>query len=247
MLFAPSDLACFVLVLARTSGAMAALPGIGEEGVPPRVRVAMAIALAVFLSPLVADSLAPRLAWPLPLSIITETAIGLVMGLLVRCAYATAVTVGAYIAAQIGLSGALFFDPSLGGQSTAVTRLISVGATMILLVAGFHHQLLTAFAASYTIFDVNLAIGDVASYAVALVAGGMRLAAELSAPFLIYGVVFNLALGLVNRLTPQIQLFFIAQPLNLLLGLALLAATAGPLLIVFANRIAPLLALSGGR
>jgi flagellar biosynthetic protein FliR len=66
----------------------------------------------------------------------------------------------------------------------------------------------------------------------------MALGLSLAAPLIVYGIVFNAALGLMARLAPAIQIFFIAQPLNLLLGIALLATVFGTMLATFSNEMA---------
>ena len=103
-----------------------------------------------------------------------------------------------------------------------------------------HHLWIAAIVRSYSVFPVGAVpnLGDLAQLAVATVGQSFALAVSLAGPFLVYGLLFNLALGFSSRLAPAIQVFFIAQPLNLLLGLALFAGTVGTMLTVFGDQFA---------
>ena len=85
---------------------------------------------------------------------------------------------------------------------------------------------------------------DFAQLAIESVGRSMTLGISLAAPLIVYGIVFNVALGLSARIAPAIQVFFIAQPLNILLGLSLFAATVGTTLTVFATQMGD--AMQGG-
>lgn len=236
-----ADTALFVLTFARMAGFVMLMPGIGDEGVPPRIRLGLAAALAILVMPIASEGLAARLDGSLAAGVAVETLIGLGLGLIMRVFYAAISIAGSYAATQIGLGGAVFFDPA-SGQSTSVTRLMQVAALVVLFSAGVHHLLLGALVTSYGIGVVPEDLArDAAAAAVGAASAAFALGAQLAAPFLIYGVLFNVALGLVNRLAPQVQLFFIAQPLNIVLGLALLGVTIGPLLLIFAGRVPAML------
>jgi flagellar biosynthesis protein FliR len=237
------DATLFALVFARMAAVVMLLPGVGEDNVPVRVRLGFAIVVTLAVLPGVAATLATRAAGPLVPGIIVETAIGLGLGLLIRLVFFAIGMAGSIAATQIGLSGALFFDPSMGAQSTAVTRLVSLAAIVVLFALDIHHMPLRAAIASYHLHaGTPVMLRDTMMAAIHSIGMAFLLAIQLSVPFLAYGVLFNIVLGLVNRLAPQIQLFFIAQPLNLLMGLALLGLATGPMLLVFANRLPVLLA-----
>jgi len=105
---------------------------------------------------------------------------------------------------------------------------------------GLHHLWIGAIVHSYTMFPVGglPPAADFAQLAILTTARSMSLAIALSAPLLIYGIVFNMALGLSTRLAPAIQVFFLMQPLNLLLGLALFASLLGGILTTFSTAMA---------
>ena len=92
--------------------------------------------------------------------------------------------------------------------------------------------------------SVNVAwplIGDAAQHITRIVATAFRIGIQLSAPFLVFGLLFNLGLGILSRLIPQMQVFFIGLPLSIILGLLLLVvlekcAVIGSLLVHFDSR-----------
>lgn len=228
----------FALTFARVSGAVMLIPGFGEPSVPARVRLLFALALSVAAMPAAAvvthDALLP--------GIVAETLIGIAMGLLVRLFHAAVITAGSYIAASIGVAGAIFFDPAQGGETTAVTRLVGTAALLLLLALDLHHLFLRGLIGSYALPLASLGTDSWAEGAVAMMRHASVVALGMAAPFIAYGLLFNLALGLLSRLTPQIQLFFIAQPLNLLGGLGLLCVALGGALLLFARAFGDLAA-----
>jgi flagellar biosynthetic protein FliR len=87
-----------------------------------------------------------------------------------------------------------------------------------------HHLVIAALDDSYTLFhpgEVPLT-GDMAALMTRTVAGAFRVGVQLSAPFLVFGLLFNLGLGLLSRLMPQMQVFFVGMPLSIMLGLLIL-------------------------
>jgi flagellar biosynthetic protein FliR len=161
------------------------------------------------------------------------------MGAMVRIMFLAAVMAGGLISLQIGLSSAIVFDPS-HGQIPLLSKFVAVAAAVVCLSVGVHHLWIGAIIRSYDMFPVGglPPASDFADLAIRTVTHSMALAVSLAAPLIVYGIVFNAALGLMARLAPAIQVFFIAQPLNLLLGIALLATVFGTMLAAFSNEMA---------
>lgn len=239
----PGGAAAFVLTLARAGGFVVALPGLGEEPVPVRVRLLLAATLSAAM--LAGGLIPPTEASPALL--LGELALGLALGALVRIIAAAAALFGSIAAMQTGLASATIFDPAQTGPATLVTRFAALAAAATLLAADLHLVLIAGFARSYAAFPVGgLPDADFAPAAVAAAGSAMRAGVELAGPLIAYGLLFNLALGLASRAAPAIQIFFIAQPLQLIGGLALLAATLGATLAAYGARVeAALRALLG--
>jgi flagellar biosynthetic protein FliR len=146
---------------------------------------------------------------------------------------------GGIISLQIGLTSALLFDASAGGQVPVLSKLMNIAAVLVCMGLGVHHLWIATLVHSYSLFPVGTLppAKDFLDLAIMTAGRTMAIGLGLSAPLVIYGLVFNMALGLASRLAPAIQIFFIAQPLNLLGGIALLMLLIGSMLAAFANSL----------
>lgn len=228
----------FLLLFARVGAILMLLPGFSEEAVPARLRFLVAVGTSVGLFGLLSGHVA-QLALS-PALLLTELGIGIGLGLLVRIIFTTATMAGSIISLQIGLSSALISDPSLGGHSALLSRMLALAGVTAALAAGIHHIWFAAIVKSYTAFPPG-ALPDIADFtqrAVQAAADATSLAVSLAAPFLVFGLIFNLTLGLAARMAPAIQIFFIAQPLTILAGLALLLLLMGPIVSAYAAILA---------
>ena len=238
----PLHATAFLLLFARVGAVLMLLPVFSEEGVPGQVRLLLALAMTLALFGLLSGHVLPHAGDDQALLglLLGELLIGLSIGMLVKLFFQAIAMAGSLVSMQVGLSSALLFDPGLGGQVPVLAKLCSLAAVLVCLGLGIHHLWIAAIVRSYTVFPVGAVpnLGDLAQLAVAASGKALALAVSLAGPFLVYGLLFNLALGFSARLAPTIQVFFIAQPLNLLLGLALFATTLGAMLTIFGDQFA---------
>ncbi|MXP10447.1 flagellar biosynthetic protein FliR [Pseudoblastomonas halimionae] len=237
----PGQVEGFLLVFARLGAVMMMLPVFSDTAVPVRIRllVALGISLALFglLGPQVpATGSTMGLAGLAAGEILT----GLALGAIVRIMFLAITIAGSIISLQTGLTSAVMPDAALGGQLPVMAKLVSVAAAVVCFSLSIHHMWIAAMVNSYLVFPVGglPPAADFAQLAIATTTLSMDLGFSLAAPLVVYGIVFNVALGLSARLAPTIQVFFIAQPLNILLGLALFAAILGAVLMGFATAMA---------
>jgi flagellar biosynthetic protein FliR len=227
----------FFMVFARLGSAIMLLPGFGEAYVPPRVRLIFALTVSFALMPLIANSLP---AMPAAMSqfvalLLVEIGIGLFFGMIARLILLGAQSAGSVIALQIGMASALVADPTTQ-QQAAITGNFLLALTVVLIFAtGLDHMTLKGLAGTYAIFPAGQVppMGDVADHASRIVADSFAVAIAMTAPFLVYGIVFAVMLGLLARLMPTLQVFFIAMPLQLLAGLALMAVALTSMMLYF--------------
>jgi len=225
----PAEIFVYFLVLVRVGAALQSMPGLGELAIPQRLRLGVALLLVVVVAPVVGPTL-PRLpesAVAMAGLVLGETLIGVFIGLAGRFAMSAMVVAGSIIAQQIGLSSATLFDPGFGQQGAALSAWLVAVALTIVFVADLHHLMLRALVDSYALFPAG-ALAPLGSYADALVrwtAHSFLIGVQISAPFLVFGLVINLAMGLVARLQPAIQVFFIAQPVQIAVGMLALGLT----------------------
>jgi flagellar biosynthetic protein FliR len=182
----------------------------------------------------------------LPVAIITELMTGLAMGMIVKILFFAISIAGSIVSMQIGLSSAVIFDPVQASQAPMISKFVGIAAALVCMGMQVHHLWLGAIIHSYDSFPIGglPPMRDFAQLAIAAVERSMTLGISLAAPLIVYGIVFNVALGLSARIAPAIQVFFIAQPLNILLGLSIFAATVGTMLTVFATTMGD--AMQGG-
>jgi flagellar biosynthesis protein FliR len=223
----PGGVFAFLLVFARVGSSMMVMPGFGESFVVARVRLAIALVVTFALTPVLAVGLPKLPAEPLALVIvlITEIGVGIFIGLAARLTLSALHVAGTVMAFQGGLGFAQFFDPTQGSQGTLIATYLTLMALALIFATDLHLLLVRAVHDSYTLFPPAAVppLGDFAKLAVDLVAGSFVLGVQIAAPFLVYGLAFNIGLGILARLMPQLSVFFIAVPVQILLSFALLA------------------------
>jgi flagellar biosynthesis protein FliR len=230
-----------MLVFARLGAAVMLLPGLGEQEIPFTVRLALGLAMLLLLLPGLAPGLpaAPEEGAEALRLVAQEVVVGLWLGGLARIAALALAMAGQVIATLTGLQGLLVGDPGLGGQATALGRAFGLLAAVLVLGTGLYGIALRALVESYALLPAGavLPTGAAAEAIAAAGAASLELALRLAAPFVVAAVVLNLGLGLLARLAPQVQTFFVAIPGQILAGLALLALLAPPLLVAFAEAL----------
>lgn len=227
----------FFLVFARLGSAMMLLPGVGEAFVPPTVRLALAVLVSLLVLPAVWQSLPPQPASPsaLVLLLLGEVVIGLFLGTLARLLMSSLSVAGMVIAQTGALANAMVNDPISAQQGAIPGNFLTVTAVVVLLLLDLHHLLLRALVDSYGLFLPGdaLPVGDFAEVVTRTVAEAFVLAVRMAAPFIVVGTIFFLGLGLLARLMPQVQIFFIAMPLQIALALLVLALSLPLVLRVY--------------
>lgn len=241
----PADLelqtTAFFILFARVGAVLMLLPVFSEDAVPGRIRLMIAFGMSFALYGILGDPVrAAAQTGALPVILIAELATGLAMGMIVKIMFYAVSMAGSLISLQVGLSSAMIFDASQASQVPLLSKFVTVAAALVCMAMQVHHLWLGCIVNSYALFPVGgmPPAADFSQMAVMVIGRSMSLGLGLAAPLILYGIVFNVALGLSARVAPAIQVFFIAQPLNLLLGIGLFAATLGALLTGFAQGMA---------
>ena len=224
----PETAYLYVLIFARVGSILMLIPALGEQVIPARMRLSFALLFATVLFPLVSPSL-PALSGDvlqILVYLLHEIAIGLIIGAITRLVTLAASIAGSAIAFQVGLSGALGADPSNGGiQGVIIGSFLTMLGTALIFATDLHHVALMAIRDSYMIFSPTDSImwGDAAQMAIQATSSAFVIGVQMSAPFLVLGLVFYLGMGLLGRMMPQLQVFFVAMPATIWVGLGLLA------------------------
>lgn len=233
----PSVAFTILLVFCRVGGLVMLMPGLGEVEAPAMARVGLALGLTLFVFPNVplAAGTDPDHPAAAISTILAEVATGLSMGFLARLP-ALALGMGAaVISTFVGLSSILQPDPALGGQSTAIARLFGLAAPVLILTSGLYRLPLAAIAGTYDLVGIGGAFssGDTAQSIARGVSDAFALGLQLSAPFLIASVVWQIAVGLLARMAPQLQAFAVTVPGQILGGLVLVGLLAPELIRIW--------------
>lgn len=232
-----ADVYMFLAVFARMGAALMVLPGFGELSIPPRVRLAFALTLAFVLYPLVVDLIPPMPSngFGLVAFIGGEVLIGIVIGTIARILVASLQIAGTIIAFNSGLGSAQLFDPTAGQQGAITGAFLATIGVTLLFVTNLHHLMLFALVDSYQLFAPGggFPVGDFSNIASQVVARSFRIGMQIAMPVVLVGVMIYVAMGLMARLMPQMQVFFIALPLQILVAFTILALTIGAGMLLF--------------
>lgn len=230
----------YLLVFARIGSAVMLLPGFGEAYVAPRVRLVLALLLSLVVLPLAAPDLPPLPDSPLALALLLgrEIVVGLFLGTLARLLLLALLTGGMIIALQSGMANALANDPASAQQGSIIGNFLMALGAVLIFATDLHHLLLRALVDSYGLFTPGapLEIGDMADMVARIVSASFALSMQIAAPFILVGLIFYLGLGLLARLMPQVQVFFVAMPLQIMLGMVVLMLTVSFGMLWFLGR-----------
>lgn len=232
--FLPALAATYLLVFARVGTMIMVLPGLGEIAVPTRIRLTVALMLAAVLFPLhrAAYQVDVRSLSSLITMLVQEVMVGAVLGIAARLAVSALQLTGAVVAQQLGLGFVTSVDPTLGQQGVIIGNFLAMLGVVLIFATDTHHLVIAALNDSYSIFAPGEmpSTGDVAALASRTAAGAFRIGVQLSAPFLVFGILFNIGLGVLSRLMPQMQVFFVGVPLSIFLGFLILIVVLGAMM-----------------
>ena len=235
--YLPALGAAFLLVFARTGTMVMLLPGLGEQNISARMRLTIALILAAVLLPLhrTAYQIDTGALAPTIVLLVEEIFIGAVLGLTARLTISALDVAGSVIAQQLGLGFVTAIDPTQGEQGAILGNFLTMLGITLFFATDMHHLVIAALNDSYSLFAPGElpASGDVAALVTKTVSGAFRIGIQLSAPFLAFGLLFNLGLGVLSRLMPQMQVFFVALPASILIGFLFLVLVLGAMMGLF--------------
>ena len=242
----PFDILIMFAVFCRVGALFMTAPAFGDFSLIPRIRLVAALSVTMALAPVVvvyypaiftiAGLQGANLSLASFVSVIAiEIGAGLFLGLMARVFVSALNVAGQIIAFQIGLSLAQIFDPTQQIQGAIIGGFLAVFGTTMIFATDLHHVLLFAVRDSYLLFmpGTILPMADMSGELVAALSAAFSLGVRLAAPFIMFGLVFYVGAGVLNRLIPQVQVFFMLLPANLMLGLFLLMLTSGLIMSFF--------------
>lgn len=222
-----TQLFAFLLIFMRMGMALMIMPGIGDSFVSPQVRLHFALAISFLLTPVLSAHLPPipSQTYMLVMLLISEAFIGIFIGTVMRIMITALDTAGAVISLQSGFSNAVLFNPVTDSQGSIVGSLYSMLGVTLLLVANMHHYMLASVVESYQLFPAATSMPDMGAVTEVIsrtVSVAFKIGIQLSIPFLVVGLLVQMGFGILGRLMPQVQIFFLALPVQILLSLVML-------------------------
>jgi len=229
-------LAVLAYPLARILGLVSMAPIFGNDGMPRRIRLMTGLAIAIGLAPALPTAPSvPLGSWDGLLIIGQQTLIGLAMGLSMRIVLAALEVMGELVSLQMGLSFATFFDPTAGGQTAVVSQFLTLTSSLIFLALNGHLLLVDALARSFEWLPITATPVHSEGWLLLARSGSVIFGSGvlMALPIVTALLITNIALGILTKAAPQLNLFAIGFPITLTVGLGMLIMTL--------ERMAPLL------
>ena len=227
------------VVFCRIGGCLLVIPGFSSPRVPVRARLFVAIAVALALTPMLLTQVQPAVEKAAPVAllglIVSESAKGLLIGLLGRFFFVALETASMAISLSIGMSNPMGVPLESDDAAPPISSLVSVAAVLLIFVTDLHWELFRGLAISYKVlpidqwFDTRVGLVQLTDEATRTFLFTLRIAA----PFLVFSVVANFAIGLINKLVPQIPVSFISTPFLIAGGFVILYFMLRPALELF--------------
>ena len=242
----------FMLTFVRIGAAVTIMPGIGDTFTPQNIRLYIALGISLVLSPLVAQYLPS----PVPTTaalftlIIMEFIIGLFIGTIARIFMVALDTAGMAISMMSGLGNAQVFNPAFATQGSLIGALMSVTGVILIFATNMHHLMFFGLVGSYELFPVGSIpdTGAMAEMMARAVSGSFLIGVQISAPFIVVSLLIYIGMGVLTRLMPQIQVFLLALPLQIMLSFVTLSLVFSTAMLFWISKFedSMIFFLSGG-
>lgn len=238
--FSQTNIFHFFLVFCRIGTPLMFIPAIGESFVMGRVRVIFALMLSLMMTPVLSTYLPPLASNPIMLLFIVaeEIMFGVTIGLLIKLLMSSLHVTGMSIAFSSGLSSGMIFDPSQGTQGSVFGNFLTILATVLIVTTNLHYMFFAAIVESYSTFPVNSLAENYDSYfylVIRVTAEAFNVGIKMATPFIMVALVFYLGSGVLSRLMPQLQIFFILLPAQIMVSFIIFLLTISITVLWFIN------------
>ncbi len=226
----------YFLVFCRVGGVFMLLPGFGDAYVAARIRLMLALIISLALTPAI-----PHLPG-LPVSPITtlviifhEIVIGVLIGGIIKLLTSCLNIAGTIIAAQSSLGQASLFDPTQQTQGAVFGTFMEMLGIVLMFSLNLHHFIIAGIVDSYSFFAVNspLNYGDFSELATKAVAHSFAVGMQIAAPLIVIGILVNLTSGILARLMPAFQVFFVIMPAQILVSFFVFMVTLSTGMMIY--------------
>ena len=227
------------LLFCRIGGCLMFMPGFSSSRIPAQARLFLAVATTLALAPLLLPKLGETMTGFSPLpgfrTLVSESLIGITIGLMGRVFFLALDFMGTAVASFVGFSNVPGIPLESAAPNPTIAALITLTAVTLFFLTDLHWEVLRGLVASYRVLPV--AEGYTAQFGLIqftdALSDAFMLAIQISAPFIIYSVAINVLFGIINKLTPQIAVYFVSLPFVVLGGLFVLYFSLGEILTIF--------------
>lgn len=230
----------FIMLFARVTALIVVAPMFGNQTIPVQLKVALGLFLAFVMYPLAAGTAPVISAELLPLVMMAtkEVIVGLVLGFATGLLFAGVRFGGELISMDIGLSMASMFDPESNTQASVISEFMYLAMLMIFLLLNGHHFVLEALQLSYAAVPIGAfsVSGEVTQMLIRLAGHAFVIAVKIAAPIMVAMFLINIALSILARVMPQMNIFALAFPVKIGAGLFAIV-TAVPLLVLVFKKL----------
>ena len=207
------------LIFARLGAAFSQFPGVSSSYIFVRARLMLALAVCVVLYPLLKDFI-PKLhlnSSAFLSALVIEVMVGIIIAISAKICFMAIDVVGSIISMQSGLSAAMFFDPTHNTQISLISSFLFTIAYAAIFVTDTHYLFIQGVMDSYDVFKVGHLpdLGDLSNFVSSTVNQSFILAFKLASPFIAVSFGFLISNGVLARLMPNLQVFFVVTPVQI--------------------------------
>lgn len=235
--FLVSQVYTFFLIVCRIGSGIMVLPGYGETYVSPRIKLSFSLLISLILTPALQHMLPPMPASALGLALLVanEILIGVFLGGICRIIISVVDTAGMIYSIQSGISSAVIFDANQNSQGSLIGNFFGITIIALLFSTDMHYFMLRGITESYLVFTPGklLPFDDFTKSTVRMASDAFIMAVQIAAPVIIVGTLLFLAAGVISRLMPMIQIFFVLVAPQLLIGFFIFATTFSAIMLFY--------------
>ncbi len=227
----------FIFIFLRIGSALLLMPGYSSSYINTRMRLSMAIMVSVILVPFLNNYIptpAPDMTTNIQMFFV-EICFGIFLGVMMQIMYFAINLCGNFVGQSSGFANAQMFDPTSQNQSIITETFMSTVAITVIFMTDLHHLMLSAVIDSYQVWPVStsLPVDDFAKFLSTTMNQSFIIGFKIGSPFIAFTLVFYTGMGLLSRLMPQLNIFFLSLPLQIYLGLGLLLITCPAMIMWF--------------
>lgn len=224
-----TDFIVLFLIFLRISSAVVVAPFLGSRGIPVTVKLFISLVISYIIYLTIDRSVIPQVEanWTLFVFAVKEVLAGLIIGFMLQFVFYAVNYAGTLIGFDMMLNMAEVFNPYEDVQSNIIGEMLYYGALMIFILINGHHYLIQSLNYSFKVIQIgSFSVAEpLHLYLVKLTANVFVLAVKIASPILVSFFLVHIAEGIIARMIPQMQVFFVTQPLKLGLGIFLLTLT----------------------